>query len=280
MLPDRNDSKPPDQLDPPKGPGWQIFFLLNAVVMGVILIGIFSGPASNTSALPYSSVKMMVREGEIVSARFEEHAVIVTTAAPDESGISAFRAVIPAQGDPELLSLLESQGVEISAMEPAGESILMYILPWVLILGVYLWLQRRMMGNIAGGPGGLTRGLLGGRFAKPKETRQRVTFDDVAGQDQAKREVAELVEFLREPERFQRVGAEVPHGVLLVGPPGTGKTLLAKALAGEADVPFFSTSGSEFIEIYDGGIGNTPLDGYAVVLFNGANSKTTDNTMI
>jgi len=79
-----------------------------------------------------------------------------------------------------------------------------------------------------------------------------MTFDDVAGQDQAKREVAELVEFLREPERFQRVGAEVPHGVLLVGPPGTGKTLLAKALAGEADVPFFSTSGSEFIEVYVG----------------------------
>ena len=79
-----------------------------------------------------------------------------------------------------------------------------------------------------------------------------MTFADVAGQDQAKREVAELVDFLREPERFRKVGAEVPHGVLLVGPPGTGKTLMARALAGEADVPFFSTSGSEFIEVFVG----------------------------
>jgi len=163
-----------------------------------------------------------------------------------------FEAVVPAQGDPELLKLLEDQGIEITATEPQDVSIFAYMLPWILILGVYLWLQRRMMGGVAGGPSGLTGGILGGRFSKPSEPARKVTFDDVAGQDQAKREVAELVEFLRDPERFRRVGAEVPHGVLLVGPPGTGKTLLAKALAGEADVPFFSTSGSEFIEIFVG----------------------------
>ncbi|MCB4457862.1 ATP-dependent zinc metalloprotease FtsH [Leisingera sp. McT4-56] len=127
------------------------------------------------------------------------------------------------------------------------------MLPWVLILAVYLWFQRRMFSRISGGlgPPGLG-GIFSGRFSKPSETRPQTTFDDVAGQEQAKREVAELVEFLREPDRFSKVGAEVPHGVLLMGPPGTGKTLLAKALAGEAGVPFFSTSGSEFIEVFVG----------------------------
>ena len=221
------------------------------VVAWVVASSLGDSGARQTT-LPYSSVKQMIRDGEVISAEFEEHAIVVTREQPDPAGVSAFRAVIPLPGDPEILPLLEEQGVEIRAKEPADGSILLYFLPWILILGFYLWIQRRMMGGLAGGPGGVAGGLLGGRFAKPSQSRQKVTFDDVAGQDQAKREVAELVEFLREPERFQRVGAEVPHGVLLVGPPGTGKTLLAKALAGEADVPFFSTSGSEFIEIFVG----------------------------
>lgn len=195
----------------------------------------------------------MIREGEVTSADLQEHAVVVRAIDPDTEQPQEYRAVTPSQGDPDLLPLLEEMQVEITAEEPAGVSILSYILPWIIVLAVYLWLQRRMMGNIAGDPGGMTGKILGGRFAKPAgESDQKITFDDVAGQDQAKREVAELVDFLREPDRFEKVGAQVPHGVLLVGPPGTGKTLLAKALAGEADVPFFSTSGSEFIEIFVG----------------------------
>jgi cell division protease FtsH len=227
--------------------------LLAALLLMVLLSGPWpnSGPVPTT--LPYSEVKQMIRDGRVTSADLQEHAIVVNTGQTGAESNETFRAVTPSQGDPGLLPLLEQNGVEIRAEEPSGVSVLSYILPWVLILGVYLWLQRRMMGNImGGGPGGMTGGLLSGRFSTPTASREKITFADVAGQDQAKREVAELVDFLREPERFEKVGAEVPHGVLLVGPPGTGKTLMAKALAGEADVPFFSTSGSEFIEIFVG----------------------------
>ena len=245
-------NREPDQHNDSNGPQWPIWVLVAALVLSIAVTSLLVGPDAGWSNLSYSEIKQMIRDGAVVSAEFEEHAIVVTTDTPDQTGATTFRTAIPAQGDPELLSLLEQQGVEIRAQEPAGVSILSYVLPWILILGIYLWLQRRMMGGIAGGPSGVTGGLLGGRFAKPRAPAQKITFDDVAGQDQAKREVAELVDFLRDPQRFHRVGAEVPHGVLLVGPPGTGKTMLAKALAGEADVPFFSTSGSEFIEIFVG----------------------------
>jgi cell division protease FtsH len=236
----------------PGGSQWQMWALLGLLLLTFFLSSLLLDPGRVETTLPYSSVKQMIRDGQVASADLQEHTIIVAKKGATAPGGEVFRAVIPSQGDPELLPLLEERGIEIRAEEPARTSILSYFLPWVLILGVYLWLQRRMMGNIAGGPGGAVQGLLGGRFAKPSATREKITFDDVAGQDQAKREVAELVDFLRDPERFQKVGAEVPHGILLVGPPGTGKTLLAKALAGEADVPFFSTSGSEFIEIFVG----------------------------
>ncbi|WP_235915829.1 ATP-dependent zinc metalloprotease FtsH [Thalassovita mangrovi] len=232
-----------------------------AVVLSLTMLGsLFIEQPPFEARLSYSEIKQKIRDGDIQSAELHEHDIVVTTKAVDAAEAEEFSAVIPMQGDPELLALLEQQGVEITATEPDDVSIFSYLLPWVLILGVYLWLQRRMMTNITGGlggglgggPGGVAGNILGGRFTKPTKPTRKITFDDVAGQDQAKREVAELVEFLRDPERFQRVGAEVPHGVLLVGPPGTGKTLLAKALAGEADVPFFSTSGSEFIEIFVG----------------------------
>ncbi|MDJ0639548.1 MAG: ATP-dependent zinc metalloprotease FtsH [Paracoccaceae bacterium] len=239
--------------DGPDQPGWQPLIVLAMLVSFVLVMSLFVEPAQQETRLPYSALKTMIRDGQVQSAELREHVIFVDTKVSDADDAHTFSAVVPAQGDPDLLELLEDQGVEITATEPTGVSIFTYMLPWIVILGVYLWLQRRMMsGGIAGGPRGLAGGLLGGRFSKPSKPARKVTFADVAGQDQAKREVAELVEFLRDPDRFSRVGAEVPHGVLLVGPPGTGKTLLAKALAGEADVPFFSTSGSEFIEIFVG----------------------------
>ncbi len=174
---------------------------------------------------------------------------------PTSGGIEKVRAVTPQQPDPTLLPLLEEQQVLVTAEEPRVPSVLLSFLPWLLILVFYVWLSRRMMGGGGGMTGGMPGGIsdfLRGKSAKPAERISNITFADVAGQDEAKREVSELVEFLRDPERFQKVGATVPHGVLLMGPPGTGKTLLAKALAGEAEVPFFSTSGSEFVEVFVG----------------------------
>lgn len=241
-----NQTDPNDP--PPRGSITAIGVWLAAIVALIVVAAYYGG--LETGAVSYSEIKAMIRQGEVRTAILDERDITVVTG----SGEGArYRAVTPAQDDPELLSLLEEHDVDVTARRSGGASFLLYLLPWLLILAFVLWSRRQMTGGFGGGYGaGQFGGLFSGRFSKPAEKATGVTFDDVAGQDQAKKEVAELVEFLREPERFQQVGAEVPHGVLLMGPPGTGKTLLAKALAGEADVPFFSTSGSEFIEVFVG----------------------------
>ncbi len=233
--------------------GWLGIVLMGLVLAGFVSLSTFHGPGPTVQVIPYSEIKQIIRSGRVSAAVLEQHTITVIADKTRSGAAQRYRAVTPSQGDTELLSLLESKGIQVTARKPQGFSILTYILPWILILAVYLWLQRRMLGGIGGGMSTRDLGdLFSGRFSKPSKLNKRITFDDVAGQDQAKREVAELVEFLRDPERFHRVGAEVPHGVLLMGPPGTGKTLLAKALAGEADVPYFSMSGSEFIEVFVG----------------------------
>ncbi|MDE3122365.1 MAG: ATP-dependent zinc metalloprotease FtsH [Paracoccaceae bacterium] len=239
--------------DPPPAGVWVLPLLW--LVLTVVLVALFfSSGQTSLQTVSYTEAKQMIRDGKVAQAELAEHVItLIPREAAAKDAPAQFRAVVPAQGDPELLPLLEREKVLVTATEPAGGSLLVYLMPWLLIIGFYVWFQRRLEGRMVGGAGlGGAGELFRGRFSKPTEKKTRTTFADIAGQDQAKKEVAELVEFLREPDRFRQVGAEVPHGVLLMGPPGTGKTMLAKALAGEAGVPFFSTSGSEFIEVFVG----------------------------
>jgi len=243
-----NNATPPGPSDLSRLVWPLVFMLLGYLFLSMQMPTGTSAPTE----VSYSEIKALIRTGKVREATLEATAIVAGLHGPTAEGASSVRAITPQQPDAGLLPLLDEMGVTVTAEEPRTPSVLVSLLPWILILAIYFWLSRRMMGGIGGGlPGGIGD-FLGGRAAKPVKPTSKVTFADVAGQDEAKREVSELVEFLRDPDRFSKVGATVPHGVLLMGPPGTGKTLLARALAGEADVPFFSTSGSEFIEVFVG----------------------------
>ena len=131
-------------------------------------------------------------------------------------------------------------------------NVLINLLPWVLIIGVWIFIMRSMSRGAGGGAGGGIMNVGKARVKDERENKKTATFADVAGEDEEKEELKEVVEFLKSPDKFNTLGARIPHGVLLVGPPGTGKTLLAKAVAGEADTAFLSISGSDFVEMYVG----------------------------
>ncbi|MBI4265694.1 MAG: AAA family ATPase, partial [Acidobacteria bacterium] len=160
-----------------------------------------------------------------------------------------FRTYIP-MAYPELLTTLRRQNVVIrgeSGQPSAWVSALIGMVPFLLLIGVWIYFMRQMQG---GGNRAMSFGKSRARLLMP--TQKKVTFKDAAGVEEAKEELKEIIEFLREPQKFQKLGGRIPRGVLLVGPPGTGKTLLARAVAGEANVPFFSMSGSEFVEMFVG----------------------------
>ncbi len=247
---------PPPSAKPQKpGPSQMLWLMVFGLLAVSFLLTQSPDAPGASETVSYSEVKTLIRHGDVREVTLQETAILALLHDQRADGATRLRAVTPAQPDPALLPLLEEMGVTVTAEAPRAPPTLIWFLPWILIIAFYFWLSRRMMGGLGGGLGGGTGGMgdfLSGRSSKPAKLTSKVTFADVAGQDEAKREVSELVEFLRDPDRFQRVGATVPHGVLMMGPPGTGKTLLARALAGEADVPFFSTSGSEFVEMFVG----------------------------
>ncbi len=211
-------------------------------LMMVMLFQIFKQPRSSSVYVSYSDFLNMVDSGNVVQ---------VTIQGDNISGMSAqgpFKTYAPK--DPELIRLLRVKGVKITAKPVEDSSWFQVFLSWVpmlLLIGVWIFFMRQMQ---AGGGKALSFGKSRARLMS--DTQEKVTFDDVAGIDEAKEELEEIVEFLRDPKKFTRLGGRIPKGVLLVGAPGTGKTLLARAIAGEAEVPFFSISGSDFVEMFVG----------------------------
>jgi len=211
--------------------------------------------------IPYSEFKQLLNDGALASVTLkgnqaEGTLLQATSIGPQQEMSKFFKTRIPDIGDESLLPALEAKRVEVKVISPETEGViwrvLLSILPWIFIIAFWFWIIKRAQRSISGGLGG--KGELG-KFLRGSSKSAEipdVTFDDMAGQDTAKREVTELVEFLKSPARFRQLGAEVPRGVLLMGPPGTGKTLMARALAGEAGVRFYSISGSEFIEVFVG----------------------------
>ena len=206
--------------------------------------------------VPYSTAYTWVRDGKVSEVTLKGDLVTgkLREVQPLEGDrkVETFQTLKPAE-DEQLIGLLRDRNVTVKVTSPDSPMVLQvltWILPWVLIIGVWLWLSRRAQSAMTGGgpfAGFLRRGKKFERSAAPD-----VRFENVAGLTSAKRDLEEIVQFLREPDRARRIGARVPRGVLLVGPPGTGKTLLARAVAGEANVPFYSISASEFIEMFVG----------------------------
>ncbi len=209
----------------------------------------------------YSVFRDALDEGRVVSCRIGPQEILGTlrpAARPSEASAEAgpaselvhFRTV--RVEDPELLADLRARGVEIEGVQPSvWPQMLGWLLPFVLIAFFWIYVLRRAAGGM-GGVGQTAMGFGKSRARLVAENDVKVSFRDVAGCDEAKAELAEVVEFLKQPQRFTGLGAKIPKGVLLVGPPGTGKTLLARAVAGEAGVPFYSLSGSDFVEMFVG----------------------------
>ena len=218
-----------------------------------------SGLDPTTTEIPYSEFRAQVESGNVSQVvaqskelRGELKAPAQTTSAAEGSSIEYTRFVtrVPAFGDPNLYALLREHGVRVESVadDGSGWTLLLNLLPILLLLAIGFAFARSLRGQ---GQSMTNFGRSGAKVYR-KEPSTAATFDDVAGADEAKAELQEVIEFLRNPGKFRRVGASMPKGVLLVGPPGTGKTLLARAVAGEAGVPFFSITGSDFMEMFVG----------------------------
>ncbi len=220
------------------------------IVIGLLLVALFnlfqtSSSHGPQSTLAFSDFLNDVKHGQVADVTIRGHNI--SGHFTDSRGFSTY-----APNDPNLVTLLTDKGVRITAAPvddnvPSLFGILISWFPMLLLIGVWIFFMRQMQGG-----GGRAMGFGKSRARLLTEKVGRITFDDVAGIDEAKQELEEIVEYLKDPQKFQRLGGKIPKGVLLVGSPGTGKTLLARAIAGEANVPFFTISGSDFVEMFVG----------------------------
>jgi cell division protease FtsH len=260
----KKNNPEPDQLQYPKMGWWKI-------ILGFILLWIvasyffrsFEGPSrANISYTKFKNeisdknVSEITIQGNNISGQFRNKIVKVNKQG-DTTKFKYFSTFKPSFQDPELMKLLENNNVTINAEAETNNNWITYFvflfLPWIIIIGYFIYMRRKLQGK--GGSGIMGGGIFGvgkSTAKRFKKGRSNVTFNEVAGLDNAKRDLQEIIDYLKEPAKFSALGADIPKGVLLMGPPGTGKTLLARATAGEADVTFYSISGSEFIEMFVG----------------------------
>ncbi len=260
-----NDEQSPDnnQRPPQPPPNWRKWVSPGLLVLVLVLMLISSpgllGGVSSTTEIAYSDVYEQVQRNNVETLQFQDNVsvsgkfrsgVIITTATGRSQSIASFTAELPPYAGAELLELARERGVEIKGgwtKTSPWLGLLFNFLPLVLIIAFFVWMGRRAQGQMNGI---FSFGQSQAREKTPE--MPTIKFDDVAGQDAAKLELNEVVDFLKQPEKYVKVGAKVPRGVLLIGPPGTGKTLMARAVAGEANVAFFSIAASEFVEMFVG----------------------------
>jgi len=221
------------------------------LVIGIVLTMVFmqvGNRQTSANVLDYSTFMEESRQGRIAKVKMDGNRTLKATSKDGKS----YTVFTPGIMDPWMVSDLLKNGVTVEAKPEEEPSLLMNIFvswfPMLLLIGVWIFFMRQMQGGGRGGAFSFGKS----RARMLDENQNQVTFADVAGVDEAKEEVGELVEFLRDPSKFQKLGGRIPRGVLMVGAPGTGKTLLARAIAGEAKVPFFSISGSDFVEMFVG----------------------------
>jgi len=218
-----------------------LWMVIGLIVL--VLFNVFQASQPSSGKMVFSDFLKRVESGEVKEVLIRGKSV--TGKLGDGSTFRTFTADYP-----DLVKLLRDKGVKIAVEPEDSNPWYAYVLQWVpmlLFIGVWIFFMRQMQG---GGAKALSFGKARARLISEKQNK--VTFQDVAGVEEAKEELREIIEFLKDPPKFQKLGGKIPKGVLLVGPPGTGKTLLAKAIAGEANVPFFSISGSDFVEMFVG----------------------------
>jgi len=226
--------------------------ILVFIVIIVVLLSVVQGLSGVSGQPPekrdYSEFLVQIRSGEVQRVEFDHERINFGNRQPLQ-----YYTISPETDNNTLIGILEDNRVRFTAQEPKSQSLIGQLLissfPILLLIGVWIYFMRQMQGG-GGGRGAMSFGKSKARLLG--EDQVGVSFSDVAGIDEAKEEVGEIVDFLKDPSKFQRLGGKIPRGVLMVGPPGTGKTLLAKAIAGEAKVPFFTISGSDFVEMFVG----------------------------
>ena len=242
--PDR--PKPPA---PPPPPRWRAWLPAIGLLISIFIFSLLSGGMGQNRPreLSYTDLKAKVAAGQVKSINIDKDGHVDGKL---QDGTRFTSGVPTALGDPALAKLLDDKDVQVTRVEQQISlgSVLLSLLPFALLVGLFIWLGRSTRRQLASGIGGIGRS----RAKVFDAERPDTTFADIAGYDGAKREVTEVVDFLKNPTRYQRAGAVGPKGVLMVGPPGTGKTLLARAVAGEAGVPFLSVTGSSFVEMFVG----------------------------